>query len=47
MGTEAIVIEDQMLERYMRREKGDQGRLCVEPKSIVVQVDGMKIRERE
>ena len=47
MGTEAVVVEVQVLEGHVRREEGDNGCLRVEAKGIVVEVDGVEVREVE
>jgi len=31
----------------VRREEGDQRRLCVQPESVVVEVDGVEVRKVE
>lgn len=36
MGTESVVIEDEMLEGDMGGEEGDEGCLGVEPEGIIV-----------
>lgn len=44
-GTQAIVVEDQVLQGYMLCEEGLEGRDGVEAKSIVGEVDGVEVRE--
>ena len=45
--TEAVVVQDEMLKRNMRGEEGDQGRLGIESKCIIVQVDRVEFWQSE
>ena len=41
MRAKAVVVQDEVLERHMGGEEGHKGSLCVEPKGVIVEVDGM------
>lgn len=45
MGTEAVVVEVQVLKGHVRGEEGDKRGLGVEAERIVVQVDGVEVRQ--
>ncbi len=47
MRAEAVVVEVQVLQGHVRGEKGDDGGLRIEAKGIIVEVDGVEVREVE
>lgn len=44
MGAEAIVVKIEVAQRDVRCQEGDEGRLGVEAKGVVVEVDGVEVR---
>jgi hypothetical protein len=44
MRAKAVIIEDEMLKRHVRREEGHKGSLGVQSKGVIVEIDGVQIR---
>lgn len=47
MGTQAVVVEVEVLERNVGGKEGNEGRLGVQAKGVVVKVDGVELGEVE